>query len=222
MPRTPPEDHVWGGQPRSARVAGRRQRLLSAGFELVAEVGAPGVTVREVCRRAALNPRYFYESFDDLDALLVAMFDAIVADTVATTLAAIERAPATAHDKTRAALDAAFRSLTGDAGRAPFLLADALAHPALAQRRVNLVRVAAAQMAEQAATFYGVPRDDELVQSSTYMLAGGLIELLMAWHNGSLDLSLDELIEHATLLTVGTSRAAGRLAGRTRPGDSRA
>jgi AcrR family transcriptional regulator len=203
---------VWGGQSGEARVAARRERLLEVGFELLGERGAGGVTVREVCRRAKLNPRYFYESFTDLDALLVALFDQILGETVAATLAAIEQARATAEAKTRAALDAAFRSLTSDPRKAHFLLTDALGNAALAQRRVEMVRLAARLMADQAAAFYDIPREDDLLQSSTFMLAGGLIELLMAWHDQSLRLEVDQLIDHAVMLTVGTSQAAGRLA----------
>jgi AcrR family transcriptional regulator len=205
------EQRVWRGQTGSARAAARRAQLLEVAFDLLGERGAIGLTVREICRVARLNPRYFYESFDDLDGLLVAVFDQILADTVAVTLAAIERAPATVEAKTRAALDASFRFMTDDPRRIHLLLADALGHPALAERRIEMVRIAAHQMADQAAAFFGIPRDDALLQSSTYMLAGGLMELLMAWHDGSLQLSIDGLIEHATVLTVGTSRAAGAL-----------
>ena len=34
--------------------------------------------MRAVCQGARLNPRYFYESFDDLDALVVAVYDRVV------------------------------------------------------------------------------------------------------------------------------------------------
>jgi hypothetical protein len=61
-----------------------------------------------------------------------------------------------------------------------------------------------------------------MLRSSTYLLAGGLIELLMAWHNGSLDVPVDRLLDHATLLTVGTSRAAGALARRAGSDDGSA
>src|SRR5436853_65468 len=39
---------------------------------------ASATTVRAVCARAELNARYFYESFDDIDALLVAVYDHVV------------------------------------------------------------------------------------------------------------------------------------------------
>lgn len=39
--------------------------------------GWQATTVRGICERARLNPRYFYESFSGLDELLVAVFDRI-------------------------------------------------------------------------------------------------------------------------------------------------
>ena len=205
-------ERLWRGQSQSERAGARRARLLGAAFELVSEAGAPVVTVRAVCRRANLNPRYFYESFADLDALLAAVFDEILGETVTKTLTAIEQAPPTAEAKVRAALDTAFRSLTNERWRLQFVLADALGNPALAERRLEAVRLAAGLMADQAAGFYDVPRDGAMLQSSVFMLAGGLMELLIAWHNGSVRITIDELIDHAVLLTVGTSRAVGQLA----------
>src|SRR5258705_353216 len=46
----------------------RRARLLAAGLDALGTDGHRATTVRGVCARARLTPRYFYESFDDLDA----------------------------------------------------------------------------------------------------------------------------------------------------------
>ena len=54
------------------RRADRRARLLEAGLDLVGEVGVAEVTAEAVAARAGLSKRYFYESFADRDALLVA------------------------------------------------------------------------------------------------------------------------------------------------------
>ena len=44
------------------------------------------------------------------------------------------------------------------------------------------------------------------------MLAGGLFELMVAWSNRRVDLTVDELVDHTTMLILGTSRAAGAIA----------
>src|SRR5688572_6780726 len=93
----------YRGQPAADRRAERREKLLAAGLELLGTEGHGGTTVRGVCREAGLTPRYFYESFEDLDALLLAVFDRIVAEASATVLEAIAAAPAEARPKSHAA-----------------------------------------------------------------------------------------------------------------------
>jgi AcrR family transcriptional regulator len=186
----------------------RRERLLAVGFELLGEAGVAGTTVREVCRRARLNPRYFYESFRDIEALLVAVFDAVVSDTIGVALSAVAAAPEEQVAKVRAAIETGVRHLTTDPRRIRILFAESLAHPALVDRRANAARVAAEVMIAQAAAFHDVPVDDPLLRSSGHFLAGGLAELLLAWHGGALPISVEELIEHATVLIAGSGSAA--------------
>jgi AcrR family transcriptional regulator len=192
----------------AARVADRRERLIAVAFELLAEKGASGVTVREVCARAKLNPRYFYESFVGLDALLVAVLDDQLARLLPPVLAAIDAAPERERAKTEAAIRTAFTYLTDDRRRIRVLLADPLGNERLARRRREVVRLLAEQMADQAAGFYAIDRAMPLLRSSTYLLAGGLIELLIAWDNGSLELTTEELITDAAALVSGTGQAA--------------
>jgi AcrR family transcriptional regulator len=201
---------VWRGTTAEERVAPRRRKLVQAGFELLGEHGVAGTTVRGVCARANLNPRYFYESFDDLDALLRAIFDEIMAETTQLTLAAIAAAPDTAEAKTRAALDASIRHIADDPRRIRIVFAEG-AEGVLGRRRAAVVQTTATLMAEQAASFFKMDRDDKLLVSTTLMITGGISELVVAWSNGGVDLTVDELIDHAVLMTVGASRAMGRL-----------
>ena len=64
------EANLWRGTTADDRAADRRAHLLDVALELVGEKGAGGLTVRELYGRAKLNPRYFYESFTDLDERL--------------------------------------------------------------------------------------------------------------------------------------------------------
>ena len=205
-----PTPEPGGGMP--ARAAVRRQRLVAVAFELLAEKGASAVTVREVCARAKLNPRYFYESFADLDTLLVTVLDDQFAQMLPRVLAAIDAADEHEPDKTDAAIRTGFTHFTEDPRRIRVLLADPLGNETLARRRQQLVRFAAEQMADQASQFYGIPRDAPLLRSTSYLLTGGLIELLIAWNNGSLPLTVDELIADAAALVSGTGRAARQIA----------
>jgi AcrR family transcriptional regulator len=203
---------MWRGTSADDRAATRRARLLEIGFELLGEKGAKGITVREVYARARLNPRYFYESFSDLDALLVAVFDGLLGELISLAVEAIEAADSSEAAKTRAAVEAAFRYLTDDRRRVRILLTDALGNEALAARRRDAIRIGAEQMALQASAFYGIAPDARLLRSTTYMLAGGLVELLIAWDNGTLELTVEELIDDGAELVSGFGGAARELA----------
>ena len=96
---------VWKGIPADRRREERRRRLLDAGFDLLGREGWAATSVRAVCRAAGLSSRYFYESFADLDALVVAIFDEVVAQTTSRILGAIADAPRSTRAAARAAVE---------------------------------------------------------------------------------------------------------------------
>ena len=65
----------WTGVPLESRLALRRDNLINAGVQLLGSSGGPALTVRAVCRKAALTERYFYESFADRDEFVRAVYD---------------------------------------------------------------------------------------------------------------------------------------------------
>src|SRR5205085_11935081 len=50
-----------------------RSALLHAALDILAEHGVPGLTLREVARRAGVSPMAPYRHFDSKDALLAAV-----------------------------------------------------------------------------------------------------------------------------------------------------
>ncbi len=75
-----PKATRWAGVPAADRVAERRSLLLATALQLLGTDGFSATSVRAICQSARLNPRYFYESFDDLDDLVVALYDQLVAE----------------------------------------------------------------------------------------------------------------------------------------------
>ena len=57
----------------------RRDAMLAAGLDLFGTKGYAATTVEEVCRRAYVSSRNFYEEFDNRLGLLVAVGERIVA-----------------------------------------------------------------------------------------------------------------------------------------------
>lgn len=58
----------------------RRERLLHAGFELFGQRGYGNAPIETICSTASVATRHFYEQFDGREALLRAVFEALVAD----------------------------------------------------------------------------------------------------------------------------------------------
>lgn len=56
------------------RRAERRAQLIDAAIKVYGEVGYRSATVKAVCEQAKLTERYFYESFDNSEALLIAAY----------------------------------------------------------------------------------------------------------------------------------------------------
>jgi AcrR family transcriptional regulator len=207
---------VYGGVSAEGRRAARRAQLVAAALDLLGGEGWQATTVRAVCARARLTPRYFYESFADLDELLLAAFDEVAAEAAAIVLAAVEQAPAEARAKARAAIGAFVGIVSEDPRKARVLFVEALGSEALARRRFATLRMFAGMVAAEGRRFYGLQGANErLMQTTALMLAGGLAETLLAWQDGRLSVGREQLVEDCTELFVATGEAAVRLA-RTR------
>jgi AcrR family transcriptional regulator len=66
---------VYGGESLASRTHRRRDQFLDAGLEVFGTTGYRQATVRQLCRQAQLTDRYFYESFDTLEDLLIAVYE---------------------------------------------------------------------------------------------------------------------------------------------------
>lgn len=211
------EVSVYAGRSAEERRERRQAALLEAALELVGQGGWPALTVRGVCQRSRLTARYFYESFADREALLLALFDRVAAEAVGRVLEALPRAGVSAECKARAAIGAFVALIAEDPRRGRVLFEVAPESAPLAGRRLNILAAFAELIAGQARDFYGVPSGEEaLIATTARMLAGGLAQTLMAWLNGSLAVTREQLIEDTALLFVAAGEAAAHRAARHR------
>ncbi|MEH6345035.1 MAG: TetR/AcrR family transcriptional regulator [Bermanella sp.] len=65
----------YGGQSQDARKQQRKAQILEAGLNVFGSTGFRSATVRSLCKEAELTSRYFYESFENLEALVVAVYE---------------------------------------------------------------------------------------------------------------------------------------------------
>jgi AcrR family transcriptional regulator len=210
---------VYGGESADDRQAGRRERLLTAGLDLFGAASGATPTVRGVCAEAKLTARYFYESFDSLDDLQVAVFERVAGEAAQATLAALERAPEDARDRARAVIGAFVVNLTDDPRRARVAFEMATGNRELEARRAATVRMFSALTAQEAGAFYGAPESedpDPLAAMTASLLIGGLAHLLIAWLDGGFAVEREQLIDDCAELFAATGARAAELAAERR------
>lgn len=171
--------------------------LLDAAFELLGTEGSSGTTVRAVCQQAHLNARYFYESFDDLDALVVAVYDRLTVEL----RAEIEKAVVTAstvEEMVRATVASTVRFIDSDRRRGQVLYVEALGNEALNRRRI--------ESSFAVADLIAAGSRDVSRQLAAAFVVGGFSEVLMARLDGRIKVSRTRLIDQTTDLFLAIGR----------------
>jgi AcrR family transcriptional regulator len=195
---------TYRGVPIERRRAERRERLIEAGLEEIGTRGYDNITVKDVCRRAGLTERYFYEHFADRAALLVAVFDEVVSTVMAAAFTASDSAPPELEQRARAGLTGFLDALTEDPRRARVQLIEVVGRSAeLERRRFAAMHAFADYIATAAAEL--APRTDlDLRQRRVAALAlvGGSNHLAVEWILGDLKLSKGELVENLVALYI--------------------
>ena len=202
----------WAGVPAEERQAERRALLLDAAFDLLGTDGDASTTVRAVCAKARLNPRYFYESFADRDALLLAVYDEQAAQLGAQVLANVEAAGDDEPARLRAGIETIARFVTDDPRRAKVLYSEALGNEALNRRRLEAQHAVVDFLVQWDQQRHGPHPDAEPMPTvMASILVGGIGELMLAWLDGRIDLTLEQLVEDATALFLATGAAAAAM-----------
>lgn len=214
---TSPASRTYRGLSADERRDERRRRLLDAGLDLIGTDGWSATTVRAVCQRARLSARFFYESFDDLDALAVAVFDEVLGQALAAALAAMADAPAgDLPTRLRPGVDALVADLTDDPRRARVAFVEALGSVPLMERRMRGMRTIADVLAAEVRAAYTVPADDPFVDLTAVALSGALTELMIVWLSGDLRISRAELVDDVVELLRINAEGAAAVANRRR------
>lgn len=183
--------------------------LVDAAFELLGTKGGSATTVRAVCTEARLNPRYFYESFETLDDLLVAVYDRTFGRLTIRVASAVRAAEDDSRSALHAAVEATVVYVAEDPRRGRVLYSEALGNEALSRRRieamfevVDLVRADA----ERRRGDDGL--EHEVDAMSAAMIVGGFSELLVAWLEGKIDADAERVIDISSELLAAIGAAA--------------
>lgn len=201
----------WNGLTTEERQAERRALLIEAALELLANEGTAGTTVRAVCAQARLNPRYFYESFDELDALIVATFDSIMSDLQARVTGRVAEAGDDVDAAVRAAVTGVVEYVAEDRRRGHVLYVEALGSEALNRRRMQTGFALIELVRSDTARRRGTPEPQEIDRLAAGLIIGGFSEILTAWVGGRLTMDQEALIDNATKLLTAVVRTVGAI-----------
>jgi AcrR family transcriptional regulator len=199
----------YGGKTADERATERRERLVAATIEVLAEQGAGRATMTAICARAGLTERYFYESFASLDEAMLAALDSVcdeIAQVAVSTLETTTGAPDTrVHAVMAAFVDLVVRS----PAKGQVAVIHSSANRRLRARRHELVGMFADLVAREAAALYGEdawPPERARIHGLVYI--AGFAELVASWLTGDVVMSSDELVETAGALFESVSRRA--------------
>ncbi len=183
------------------RRASRRRTLIETALDCLHTEGISGVSVRSVCARARLTPRYFYESFADLDQLLLASVNSVVDEVADVALAALTSSPPELAAQVRAAIDAGYGVVVTDPRKASALLVAASGHGPLRARRHQLVTDYADLIIDGLTVLNTLGlRERRTARAAALFVMGGAADVIEAVLTGRLRMTRVQLVDHLTAL----------------------
>jgi len=183
------------------RQAQRRRQLVEAGLDAFGSRGFHLTGVRDVCAAARLTERYFYESFKNLDALFLAVYDEAVARIREVVTRALAAPTDTPTDLARAALRAMLTAYRDDPRVARILLVEVMAVGAEMGDAPQNVNASFAEMIAGITRhlFPGMPErglEPQLVANGLY---GSTLYVSMQWAAGGFREPLEQILAHCML-----------------------
>ncbi len=173
----------WTGVPLESRLTLRRDNLIAAGVQLLGSDRGPALTVRAVCRKAALTERYFYESFSDRDEFVRAVYDDVCARAMNTLTSA--KTP-------REAVEQFVELMVDDPVRGRLLLLAPTVEPILTRSGVQWMPDFI-ELLQRKLSRIGDPVLQKMIATS---LVGGLTGLFTAYLNGRLEATREQFIDY--------------------------
>lgn len=181
---------TYRGVPATQRRADRRARLVAAGLELFGTRGITNTRVDDVCVAARLTKRYFYESFDDLDDLVHAVLESVLAELTARIVPLIA---ADGWRNPRPAL-AAFMGALFDDPRLVRLLVVETHNGVLAPRRQEFIERAVDIWLASDPTMDSSPESLPYQRLLAHAMAGAAGEVALGCVNGRIELAPSEIV----------------------------
>jgi len=197
-----PIGRPFRGVPSDERQAQRRKQLVEAGLDAFGTRGFHLTGVRDVCAAAHLTERYFYESFRNLEALFLAVYEAAVERMRDAVTRALEGAGDRPIEVARAGLTAMLTTYREEPRLARVLLVEALAIGGEMGEAQHAVNTSFAEMIAQVtqALFPGMVEhglEPSLVGNALY---GSTLYVSMQWASGGFREPQEQVLAHCLLV----------------------
>ncbi|WP_210491371.1 TetR/AcrR family transcriptional regulator [Patulibacter sp. SYSU D01012] len=179
------------------RRAARRDALVDAALDLIAEEGWSRATMTAICARAGLTERYFYESFRNRDALFLDLVQGTVDRIEAAVGAAAADRAATPDARARSVVDAVLRTLLDDPRLGRVVLLEGIEQPEVHRARRAALERFEHLLQEHARDLFGPgARTGAPAALAAASLVGATLELLTRRLDGTLPVDDDALAAH--------------------------
>jgi AcrR family transcriptional regulator len=201
-------NRVYGGLSVAQRRAGRRERLLAAGFELFGTVGYLKTTIPMICNTAGVTARHFYDEFASREELLREILDDLAGRAYELVREALRATQRPVRDRVLASNRAYYAFFTHDPRRARIYAIECLGvSPQLEQHRRELRERSVRQLtrATQWVEREGISQDldSRLVAVG---LASGAVALLAEWVLADVKPDVETMAQTLTMFWTRTLR----------------
>ncbi|WP_324276593.1 TetR/AcrR family transcriptional regulator [Blastococcus brunescens] len=201
------EQRVYAGMSAEERTTRRREQFLAAGLEVFADRGWAASTVADVCRTAALSPRYFYELFGGREDLFLAVTGRIAEQVETTVRTAVAAPAADPQARARAVLGALAEYFTADPRTVRVALMESLATEQFRARRRRLLESFSGLAARLMRSLWPDAGAAPGLEVRAIALTGGLVELLIAYASAPMTRApIDDVLDHLTALYAAAAR----------------
>ncbi len=197
MPAKKPK-RTYAGRSGEDRVRERRQALIEAGCRRIGRQGYAATTVKAICEEAGLTERYFYESFQNREALLAAVYQHLT-DRLREQLvrAATAAEPRTPERIARSTLTAFYSRLRTDPAMARIIYLEIMGvSPEMDELYRRSTQAFSQMLLELARPLFP---EGELPGHDEELLATGLVgavnSMLVQWMLNEFDRPLDIVVE---------------------------
>lgn len=210
-----PPTRPFQGQTAENRVKTRRKQLLDQAYLIIANEGWRKLSIQKLCADAGLNKRYFYESFDSLDALAAALIDTLAEDLIHIGQSAalsgwqegMETLPLARH-----VLDRCIGWMVEEPARARLLFSSASENPEALLQRKMIIRKMAQVLSAFSIQYHGAGQPLPIAHVGSALLIGGTIEAVMTWLDDDVEVSKEEFVEDIASFWVAVGDSAVALA----------